>query len=50
MAMKRMILAAAFAGGAAALATVKPYKPTSTICGIVCTDGTNECGQKYGGY
>ncbi|KAL7934538.1 hypothetical protein V8C35DRAFT_301197 [Trichoderma chlorosporum] len=51
MAMKRVLLAAALAEGVAALMTAKPInlKPTSTICRIVCVDGENECGQKYGG-
>ncbi|KAL7906340.1 hypothetical protein GGI35DRAFT_487531 [Trichoderma velutinum] len=49
MAVQRIVFAVALAGGAAALATVKPIKPTSTICGIICVDGVNECGQPYGG-
>ncbi|EHK17397.1 uncharacterized protein TRIVIDRAFT_66108 [Trichoderma virens Gv29-8] len=47
--MKRMILAAALVGGAAALVANKPIKATNTDCGIICTDEVNECGQKFGG-
>ncbi|KAL7786780.1 hypothetical protein V8C37DRAFT_391693 [Trichoderma ceciliae] len=46
MATKSMVLAAALVGVAAALA--KP-KPTKTVCGVICVDSINECGQKYGG-
>jgi hypothetical protein len=47
MTTKRMILAAILAGGAAALATVRP---TKAACGIICVDKINKCGQRYGGY
>ncbi|KAL7813953.1 hypothetical protein V8C44DRAFT_326788 [Trichoderma aethiopicum] len=48
MASRGVVLFAAMLGGAAALATAKPAD-TAAICGIVCVDKVNECGEKYGG-
>lgn len=47
MAIKRTMLAAALVGGVSALVA---SKATDKICGIICIEGVNKCGQPFGGY
>ncbi|KAL6871989.1 hypothetical protein J3F83DRAFT_626857 [Trichoderma novae-zelandiae] len=48
MASRGVVLFVAMLGGAAALATVKPTT-TRAVCGVICVDSINECGERYGG-
>lgn len=47
MAIKRTILAAALVGGVSALVA---SEATDTVCGVICIDGVDDCGQPFGRY
>jgi hypothetical protein len=44
------MLAAALAGGVSALVASNTIDITDIICGEICIDGVNECGQPFGVY